>query len=416
MRRWAFLFLACALAASCADPFEDRYQPPKNYGYAYAPVPAPLPRSQSTARMSGRVAILLPLSGARADLGQTLLQAAQLGFDGDIDVHDTGGTPDGAATAARAALAAGDVLLLGPLTSAETAAVTPVAKADNVPVLAFTNDAAQAQPGVWTLGISPDQQIRRLAVALQAAGKNQVAALLPDTDYGRAMQAALQNALRELGLPAPLTYLHEPGMAAITSTVRTLSDYANRRGPIDARIRALRSAGTSDARHEAAEVAKTPIPPPPFDVLLLADTGDELQEIAAVLPYYDIDRSAVQVIGPALWAARASGSAAMPGAWYAAPDTSARASFTALYEERYGHAAPAIADLAFDAGQIARAVISRGGDLTYALTQSYGFRGSDGWITLQPTGQVHRGLAVFRIERSGSVLIEGAPDPTSPGF
>ena len=69
---------------------------------------------------------------------------------------------------------------------------------------------------------------------------------------------------------------------------------------------------------------KTPIPPPPFDVLLLADTGDNLQEIAAILPYYDVDRSAVQIIGPALWADPASGSGAVRGAWYAAPDNTTR--------------------------------------------------------------------------------------------
>ena len=89
-------------------------------------------------------------------------------------------------------------------------------------------------------------------------------------------------------------------MAAITAAARDLSDYANRRGPIDAKVKAARALGTPEGRREAQELVKTPIPPPPFDVLLLADTGDNLQEIAAILPYYDVDRSAVQIIGPAL--------------------------------------------------------------------------------------------------------------------
>ncbi len=112
-----------------------------------------------------RVAILLPLSGARADIGQALLHGAQLALDAPgappLDVKDTGGTPDGAAAAAQAAIADGAGLILGPLTSAETAAVAPVARAANVAVLAFTNDPSQAQPGVWTLGITPGQQVRR---------------------------------------------------------------------------------------------------------------------------------------------------------------------------------------------------------------------------------------------------------------
>ena len=95
-----------------------------------------------------------------------MLQAAQLALEAPgapaLNVKDTGGTPEGAAAAAQAALAEGAGLILGPLTSAETAAVAPVARAANVAVLAFTNDPSQAQPGVWPLGITPGQQVRRL--------------------------------------------------------------------------------------------------------------------------------------------------------------------------------------------------------------------------------------------------------------
>ena len=102
-----------------------------------------------------RVAILLPLSGPRAEIGQPMLQAAQLAMDaGRPDARREGYRRHrrGAAAAAQAAVADGAGLILGPLTSAETAAVAPVARQANVAVLAFTNDPSQAQPGVWTLG------------------------------------------------------------------------------------------------------------------------------------------------------------------------------------------------------------------------------------------------------------------------
>lgn len=368
-----------------------------------------------------RIALLAPLTGARADLGQVLVQAAQLalqaGASPQLDVLDTTSTPSGAVNAMNAAIRNGDGLVIGPLTSAETASVAPIARSAGIPVMAFTNDASQAQPGVWTLGITPEQQIRRLVVAAQAQGKGRFAALLPDTDYGRAMSAALYSAVQASGLPEPIVKTHAAGMAAITASIRDLSDYANRRGPIDKKIRTLRAAGTPEARREAQEVPKTPIPPPPFDVLLLADTGDQIQEIAAVLPYYDVDRGLVQIIGPALWADPASGSGAVQGAWYAAPDNNMRGNFSRDYQARYGAAAPAIADLAFDAASIARVVAgSRGAD-TALLTQPSGFVGTDGWITLTPDGRVKRGLAVFRIERGGASMVDPAMDPaTAPGL
>jgi len=406
MRRRAFVLLLGTLAlAGCGG------QGPL-YGYRQQGAtslagPEPLSASRQ------RVAILLPLTGPRADIGQAMLQAAELALpqpgSPPLDPRDTGGTPAGAAAAARSAIQEGAGLLLGPLTSAETAAVAPVAQAAGVVVLAFTNDPAQAQPGVWTLGITPGQQVRRLVAAAQGQGHSQFAALLPDSDFGRAMGSALTQAAASAGLPSPVVRFHAPGMAAINVAARDLSGYSTRRGPIEAKIKAARALGTSEGRREAQDLARTPIPPAPFDTLLLADIKDDLAEIAAVLPYYDIDKSAVQIIGPALWASPASGSDSVHGAWYAAPDPNARSSFEQGYTARYNAPPPPIADLAFDAGSIARVLAGQGGYSVAALTQPGGFTGVDGWLGLLPDGQARRGLAVFRVERGGPQMIEPAP-------
>ncbi len=358
------------------------------------------------------MAILLPLSGARAEIGQAMLHAAQLALDGPdappLDAKDTGGTPEGAAAAAQSAIAEGAGLILGPLTSQETAAVAPIARPANVAVLAFTNDPSQAQPGVWTLGITPGQQVRRLVAAAQAQGKTQFAALLPDNDFGHAMEQALTQATTSSGLAAPTVRLHAPGMAAINAATRDLSGYANRRGPIDAQIRAARALGTPEGRRQAQDLARSSIAPPSFNALLLADTGEALAEIAAVLPYYDVDRSSVQIMGPALWASPASGAGQFGRAWYAAPDPAARGNFEQAYAAKFGSSPSPLADLAYDAGSIARVMGGRGFSVG-ALTQPAGFVGADGWFALLADGQVRRALAVFAIERGGPQMVEPAP-------
>jgi branched-chain amino acid transport system substrate-binding protein len=410
------VILICALTLSgCGGQSSGRYGAGNQFG-SYSPTSLGQGSSlRGASRQS--VALLVPLTGPRADTGHVLEQAVQLALqDGagpTLDVLDTGGTPAGAATAVQGAIANHDSLILGPLTSSETAAVAPVARDAGIPVLAFTNDASQSQPGVWPLGITAGQQIRRLVDAAQAQGKSQFAALLPDSDFGRAMANALTNASQAAGLPPPNIRMHPHGMAAITATARDLSDYANRRGPIDAKVKAARALGTPEGRREAQELVKTPIPPPTFNVLLLADTGDELQEIAAVLPYYDIDRSAVQIVGPALWSDPASSSSAVSGAWYAAPDNSTRSNLERDYAAKYGTPPPPLADLAYDSAAIARVVLGANGADMNALTQPSGFVGIDGWIILLPDGQVRRGLAVFRIERAGPAMIDPAPQPLS---
>jgi hypothetical protein len=232
------------------------------------------------------------------------------------------------------------------------------------------------------------------------------------------MATALKEAVQAAGLPDARIRLHSSGMGSITAAVRDLSGYAERRGPNDARIKALKEAATPDARREIQQLQKTPIPPPPFDILLLGDTGDNLQEIAAVLPYYDVDRSAVQIIGPGLWADRASGSGTVYGAWFAAPDNAMRASFVGEYQGRFGSAPPGISDVVYDAALIAR-FVSLGPPNAYmtTLTQPAGFVGSDGWLILMPDGQVRRGLAVFKVDRGGPSMVDAPPEASAPsGF
>jgi branched-chain amino acid transport system substrate-binding protein len=411
MLRRAFVLLLGTLAlAGCGGGYG--YGPP---GYGAPPVAlggSPSGAGPAAGPGGQRVAILLPLSGARADIGQAMLHAAQLALDAPgappLDAKDTGGTPEGAAAAARAAIAGGAGLILGPLTSGETAAVAPIARTANVAVLAFTNDPSQAQPGVWTLGITPGQQVRRLVAAAQAHGKSQFAALLPETDFGHALGDALNQAASGSGSAPPNVRFHGAGMSAINAATRDLSDYASRRGPIDAQMRAARALGTPEGRQQAQSLTRASIPPPNFNALLLADTGEALAEVAAMLPYYDVDRSSVQIMGPALWASPSSGSGQFPGAWYAAPDPAARSGFEQSYSAKNGSGPSPLADLAYDAASIARVLGGRGYSVA-ALTQPAGFVGADGWFGLLSDGQVRRALAVFAIERGGPQMVEPAP-------
>lgn len=421
MLRRTFALLLVTLALPACDVMERT-------GLSSRPViGAPVPsQAQATAKQlagSGgtRVVILAPLSGERAGIGQALVQAARIALETEgappFDQQDTAGTAEGAASAARAAIAAGAGIILGPLSAAETAAVAPIARAAGVPVLAFTNDATQGQPGVWPLGITPGQQAQRLAIALQAQGKGRLAGLLPENEFGKALAAGLTQAAASLGLPEPRIRHYAPGagVGALNPLVRDMSDYASRRGPIEAEARAARSSGTADGRRRASEIGRRGVPAAPFDALMLADGGESLEFIASLLAYYDADRPHVRVLGPSLWASADSGAGRMGGAWYAAPDPSNRAAFEQAYTAKMGAAPPAIADIAFDAAAMARVTANAGFNLN-VLTRSDGYLGANGLLALQMDGRVRRGLAVFEIQRGGSQMVEPAPQTlAAPG-
>lgn len=371
----------------------------------------------TSAGPAGPVALLLPLSGPLQPVGQVLENAAKLAITGTgpaLDIRDTGGTPQGAASAAQAAIAAGDGLILGPLTSGEAHAVAPIAQAAHVNVLAFTNDSSVAGPGVWPLGITPDQQVQRVLQAANAAGHGQVAALLPDTNFGHSLGTAIQ-AQQPPGASGngPNIVFYEPGFSGLNQAVQSVSDFADRGQGLMAQIKAAQDLNTAAGRQQARALQHQPIPPPSFNALFIgATTREELAELATLLPYYSVYSSQVQLLGPALWAAVASAMASngvYTGALYAAPDPAAAATFDAKYQAAYGAAPPAIADVAFDAAAIAALAAGEGGYNGGALTNPSGFSGTDGVLQLDPNGQVQRGLAVFQVAPGGGTIASPAP-------
>jgi ABC-type branched-subunit amino acid transport system substrate-binding protein len=359
-----------------------------------APVVTNLPSAQrsgppSTAGNAAPVAILLPLSGKLGEIGRPMLQAAQLSMaipgSPPLLVKDTAGTPDGAAAAAQEAIQEGARVILGPVTSTETARVGPIAREAGIPVLAFTNDHAQSLPGVWTLGITPGQQVRRLVGAARDTGHVPVAALLPDNDFGRAMGDELTRIAAAEGQPPPF--------------VRMIG---SDKGAVAAAVTELAGSGGADQ-------------PMPYNAILLGSTGGELRAFAKAFNDAKIDLRKVQILGPGLWVDPASGSSALVGAWFAMPDPDARRDLIKEYTAAYKEPPPPRADLASDAASIARVLAGAGKLNAAGLTQAAGFAGVDGWLGLLPDGQVRRGLAVFRVERGGrATKISGAPAGPAP--
>ncbi len=368
-----------------------------------------------------RIAILLPLSGPRADLGQSLLKAAQLALAAPgsplLDVRDTGGDPAHAVEAAQASITQGDSLILGPLTAAETVAVAGVTVPANLPVLAFTSDPGAATPGVWTLGVTPGQQMRRLVAAARDDGRQHIAAVLPQGGFGDALETALTEATTATGLEPPSIERSDGTLAGFTAAMKTVSHYEERRGELQDRVKKMRESLDPEAQKQAAMLAAQPVKPPPFDALLIGDSGDVLRQDAETVSYYDVSQPQVRVLGTALWAQQAGRLGHLAGAWYAALDTSARPDFAAAYQEKYGQPAPALADLAFDAAAIAHALADGHDFSAHAVTRAEGFSGVDGALVLLPDGHVRRAMAIYEILPGGGTRVASpAPqDLTSPG-
>ena len=371
------------------------------------------------AQDAARVGLLLPLSGRYAEEGETLLRAAQLALFDTADEHfillprDTEGAAAGAERAARALLAEGVDLILGPLFAEGVNAIGTHARTHGVTVVAFSTDRAAAREGVYLLGHTPRAQIRRVFAHAAANGYQRIALLAPDTRYGTAVadEAWAAAALTGLSLTRVRTYAPDASDAA--EVVRELAEYDRRTQTLKDERQTLARQDDAAARRRLKRLATLDtLGELPFDALLLADGGARLRQVAPLLPYYDIDPAKVRILGTGLWDDPASlGEPALVGGWFAGPDPAARRDFEARYDRVFGEPPGAIATLAYDATALA-ATLARAGNAfgAQAMGNRGGFLGADGLFRFDDEGIAERGLAVFEVAGSGqTVVVSPAP-------
>jgi ABC-type branched-subunit amino acid transport system substrate-binding protein len=366
------------------------------------------------------VGLLLPLSGPEAALGHALMDAAALAVFEVADnafvlvPRDTKGTPDGAREAAIAALEAGAKLLLGPVFAPDVAAVTPLARAANVAVIAFSNDRTVAGSGTYVLGLPPMQPIARVVGYAAAHGLMRFAALVPDGNFGRRVAEDISSAAARAGGVVTRVESYRAGQQAMTEAVRRLASYETRHAAME-RQRAELEASSDEVSRQALrrlEGAET-TGGLGFDAVLLPETGRSLEALAPLLPYYDVDTRRIRVLGIGDWRDRALiREPALNGAWVAGPSPEARAAFERRFQAAFGRPPHPLASLAYDATALAAVLASgdKGADFsTAALTARNGFAGSTGIFRLNADGSVDRGLAVMEVHPDGLKVI--APDP-----
>jgi ABC-type branched-subunit amino acid transport system substrate-binding protein len=369
---------AALMAAGCqVIPKTDVAPPP--------PPPAAEPSATALPTDTGRhrIALLVPMSGETAPVGQAVANATTMALldtsaeNLRITTYDTSA---GAAAAAQQAIADGNKLILGPLMGDAVPAVQAAARPAGVPVIAFSNDSSVAGPNVFVMGHMPDHSIRRSVQYARARGANRIAALLPEGDYGARSAAALDNALRDFGGTLAGREVYSRGNSSIVSA-------ASR----------LRTAGG-------------------YDTVLIADSArlaieaaDELQRGA---------RTRTRILGTELW----SGEATLPragsleGALFAAVSDQRFKRFAESYEARFGAQPYRMATLGYDAVLLTLRVAREWKVGTpFPKNELYdkgGFLGVDGAFRFGRNGLIERALEVREV-RGGEVV---AVDPAPTGF
>lgn len=336
-----------------------------------------------------KVALLLPLSGKNADLGQSMLKAAQMAlFDvGSANFEmvpkDTKSTPDGASMAAQEAANSGAAMFLGPIFAEDVRAVKPVSSARNIPMLAFTTDWTLGGGDTYIMGFLPFAQVARVAQYAKTHGGDRVAVFAPTTPYCDAVIGTLNRA----GVSAVKVQRYAPQQADLSAAVAAFA--------------------------QQNKVSDAPLSYT-FNALMMPVGGESMRSLASVLSQNGINNRNTRFLGTGLWDDTAlAGDPAVFGGWFAAPDPAARRDFERRYSENYGAAPLRLSSLAYDATALAAVLARTGGDgNAYSrdrLMNQRGFAGIDGIFRFRGDGLSERGLAVLEIRSGGAKVIDPAP-------
>lgn len=397
--------------------------------YAQSPVTqdelsAPAYGQDAPAFNSVRVAILLPLSGPQANLGRAMLQTAQMAlFDVGQDSfelmpYDTQGTGDGARIAATKAIEDNAQLILGPVFANSVRAAKNVVRYHNVNMIAFSTDWSVTSSNVFIMGFLPFDQIERIVTYAHARGIKRIAAIAPQTVYGRAIISAYQTLARQMGIETVDILTYDPQNANLAPQMRDFTHYDERMAEATTLAEAMQTSSKGRSAQQKKEIERIKAEmEPPFDAVLIAAGGENAVAISNLLSHYDLPPRKVKRLGIGLFDDEAlAGEFALRDAWFSAPSISTRATFENRYKNLYGTTPPRLASLSYDATALA-AILAQSG-MQYrgmpnfnrvAITNPNGFAGIDGIFRFLDNGTVERGLAVLSFDKNSIVEVDKAP-------
>lgn len=361
---------------------------------------APMPRANLP---PVKVAILLPLSGPHAALGQSMLNAAQvalfdIGYDNfQLVPHDTGASAQGGAQAAQAAINGGASLILGPVFADSVKAAKAVAARSNVNIVAFSTDWTLADNRTFLMGFLPFGQVERIIGFAGSKGLKQLGVFSPNDAYGQATLQGYQNAAYRNGIKTITQKTFAPSSKTLNDEIKIFAQYEKR---------AVMNAS-----------GQVQVQPAPFNAVFIPAGGDTIRSVSNTMSQFGLPPSSVKRLGTGLWDDTAlAANKDLEGAWFAAPSPNLRRDFERRYQDLYSAAPPRLATLAYDATALAAVLAQTGLQSTGtpafdagSITNPNGFAGIDGIFRFGRNGLVERGLAILEFRSGRMVVIDEAP-------
>lgn len=366
------------------EEFGDVITPDKKEEKTEEAVPAaPVVVEEAAEDEVAKIALLLPLSGQNAEVGKALFDSALLAVydlpSENIEIlpFDTGSDDKGAVEAAKKALSENVKLFLGPLTSSQTRAIAPLAREKNVNVISFSNDSSLAKEGVFIIGFTPEEQVRRVVRFAASKGLLNFSSFAPDNDFGRLTTEELKTTVLENSGRIENNFFYSAG------------------------------SGKVDLSSVTTAVTET------VDAVFIPEGGKRLLAIDKILDSKSETLSRVKLLGTGQWENNSIFEARkLSGAWFASSSLEGRKNFESYFKNIYKYDAPRITSLSYDSVALAifLAGVGEQGDFSRAsITNPRGFSAVNGIFRFREDGVSERALSIIQVGQGRFIEIEPAP-------
>ena len=327
-----------------------------------------------------RVALLLPVTGPDAEVGQSIANATALALSDTkatnirMVTYDTG---PGVAAATKRAIEDGNKVILGPLRGDDVVEVAQMVRPAGVPIISFSNDVGVAGQNVFLLGHLPNQSIERVVRYAKSQGMNRFAGVVSSNVYGQRAQSNITTAVRAAGGTLVGIQVSNGTAASADAAARRLAQIGN------------------------------------IDAVLIADSGR-----AAIATVPALRRSGLgtaKILGTDLWNidGTLAGSSIMYGAWFASVSDTLYTQYATKYRARFGKAPLRLSSLGYDSVLLVARVARDWRPGTRfpvgQLTDPQGFIGVDGAFRFNTNGLTDRMLEVQEIQAGKFVTVSLAP-------
>jgi hypothetical protein len=378
------------------------------------------------------VAVMLPLSGAGAEIGTEIKRAVEIAFfqkqprDIVATFYDLSGSMDDKARIAGMVLARRPDMVIGPVFS-EDARIIRAMKPEELPVLSLTSDPSALGYGVMSVALMPNQSTESILRQRSETGRERVLFLAPDNLSGYMNANAAIESARDRGLHISGLYYYAPGVTdSIKETAERATLYPARAAAL-ARAKEVLSDILIKEPVNAAEKAfltrqlealskKDTIGDMPYDAVLFLGTASDSKTLASFLRYYDLDQKKVKFFGTALWdSPLLFGDITLAGAEYSSlPAISEE--FSKIYMDITGKEPERVASMGYDAAMLSILTLMSSDPAPRYLLNPRGFTGIDGLFRLRADGMNERALEIMSLTGGGAprLKIPAANDFNTP--